>query len=105
MKWQNFTEQLRTLDKTAINEILNLMELKGVTEVDVTNQNDEFDDVYAYCFDDEGHSAENILITKVESQNGYIILVDDMGIEHTPIDFHDGTFPYIYNAVYYHLCG
>lgn len=104
MKRHNFTEQLRNLEKTAINEILTLMELKGVTEVDMTNHDDDYDDVHAYCFDDDCYCAENILITKVISQNGYLILVDDCGIEHTPLDFHDGTFPYIYNAVFDHLC-
>ena len=47
LKWHNFTEQLRNLDKTAIYETLNLMVLRGVTEVDLTNQDDEYDDVYA----------------------------------------------------------
>lgn len=104
LKWHNFTEQLRNLDKTAIYEILNLMVLRGVTEVDLTNQDDEYDDVYAYCFDDDGHSADNILIVKakMDINNGvsYLTLVDDEGIEHSTMDFHEGTFPYIYNAVF-----
>jgi hypothetical protein len=104
LKWQNFTAQLRNLDKTAIYEILNLMVLRGVTEVDLTNQDDENDEVYAYCFDDNGHSAGNILIkkAKMDINNGvsYLILVDDEGIEHSAMDFHEGTFPYIYNAVF-----
>jgi hypothetical protein len=104
LKWQNFTAQLRNLDKTAIYEILNLMTLRGVTEVDLTNQDNESDEVYAYCFDDDGHSAGNILIkkAKMDINNGvsYLTLVDDEGIEHSTMDFHEGTFPYIYNAVF-----
>lgn len=107
MKRLNFTEQLRSLDKTAIHEILNLMELKGVSEVDLTNQNDKYDDVYAYRFDDDGHSANNILIVKAISEeykgNTYLTLIDDDGHHHTALDFHEGTFPYIYNAVFAHL--
>lgn len=103
LKWHNFTEQLRNLDKTAIYEILNLMVLRGVTEVDL-NPDNVCDEVYAYCFDGDGHSADNILITKakMDIDNGvsYLTLVDDEGIEHSTMDFHEGTFPYIYNAVF-----
>ena len=97
----DFVSKIRKVDYAAIQEIIDIFNQKGITELDVSNHNNEFDDVKAYCFNDDCHSADNIKINKVVVRNGYLYLIDDDNVEHSTKDFHEGTFPYIYNAVYW----
>lgn len=104
MEKVNFVEITRQNDLNAIRAIISLFNDKGITELDTSNTDEEFDDLEAYCFDDDCHSADNIKIDKIINRNGYLYLIDDSGIEHNTEDFHCGTMPYIYNAVYCYLC-
>ena len=99
----NFVEKLKNVEKASILEIIDLFHNRGITDLDVSNPNGEYDDVQAYCFDDDCHSADNIKIDIIRVRDGYLYLVDDSGIEHSVIDFHIGTFSYIYNAVFTYL--
>jgi hypothetical protein len=91
---ENYVEKLEKIEKSSILAIIDLFNEKGITELDVSSN-----DVYAYCFDDDCHCADNIKINTIKVENGYLSLIDDSGFEYSAIDFHIGTMPYIYNEV------
>lgn len=103
MKKVNFVEITRQNDLNAVQAIITMFNDKGITELDTSNSDRISDDLEAYCFDDDCHSADNIKIDKIILRNGYLYLIDDSGFEHNVDDFHCGTMPYVYNAVYWYL--
>ena len=72
----NFVKQLQNIDMYAYNAIIELLQLKGITELDISNPDDEYDDVYAYCYNDDCHSADNIKLNKIIFSEGLLLFVD-----------------------------
>lgn len=99
MAQTNFVKELQSIDTFAYNAIVEQFKLKGITELDISNKDDEYEDVTAYCYNDDCHSADNIKLNKIVLQNEQLLFIDVNGEEHTTSDFHIGTMPYIHNIV------
>lgn len=95
----NFVKQLQNIDMYAYNAIIELLQLKGITELDISNPDDEYDDVYVYCYNDDCHSADNIKLNKIIFSEGLLLFVDEKGNRYLKQNFHIGTMPYIHNIV------
>jgi hypothetical protein len=100
MEYVNLTEQLRFNDRQAVLLIKNLFKEVNITELDISNSNEEYDDVYAYCFNDDGLTADNVKLNKIVLDDDTLIFIDENNFSHHFLDFHNGSMPYIYNAVY-----
>ena len=94
MTQTDFVKELKNIDTHAYNSIVEVLKAKGITELDISN-----DDVYAYCYNDDCHSADNIKLDRIVLDNNQLVFIDDMGFTHYMRDFHDGTMPYIHNIV------
>lgn len=95
----NFVKELKNIDTYAYNAIIEVFKVKGITELDISNKDDEYDDVHAYCYNDDCHSADNIKLNRIVLKEGQLMFIDESGEEHSMQDFHDGTMPYIHNIV------
>ena len=95
----DFVKKLKDIDTNAYNSIIEVFKTKGITELDISNKNDEYDDVRAYCYNDDCHSADNIKLDKIVFNDGHLSFIDESGFEYSKQDFHDGTIPYIHNIV------
>lgn len=100
MDKMNLVEEMRSNDRKALNSIIDLMVKANIKELDISNPNDEYDDVYAYCFDENGITATNIKLNKIVLDGNTLVFIDEENLSHWYLDFHDGSMPYIYNAVY-----
>lgn len=98
MTARNFVKELKNIDTHAYNSIIEVFKTKGITELDISNKNDEYD-VHAYCYNDDCHSADNIKLVKIVLNEGYLFFIEEGGFEHTMLEFHDGTMCYIHNIV------
>lgn len=96
----NLVEEMRSNDRKALNSIIDLMIKANIKELDISNPNGEYDDVYAYCFDENGITATNIKLNKIVLDNNTLVFIDEEKLPHSHLDFHSGSMPYIYNAVY-----
>lgn len=99
MAQTNFVKELQDIDTFAYNAIVKQFKLKGITELDISNKDDKYDDVTAYCYNDDCHSADNIKLDKIVLQNEKLLFIDVNNEEHTKSDFHIGTMPYIHSIV------
>jgi hypothetical protein len=96
---QNYIKRLHNIDNSAFDAVVELFNLKGIKELDISNSNDEYDDVKAYCYDDDCHCATNIKLNRIVLENGNLTFIDEYGSPHCVTDFHIGTMPYIHNMV------
>lgn len=96
---KNYIKYLQNIDNGAYNAIIELFKSKGVTELDISNKDDEYDDVHAYCYNDDCNSADNIKLEKIVFHDGRLTFIDESGEKHSMQDFHDGTMPYIHSMV------
>lgn len=95
----DFVKELKNIDAHAYNSIIEVFKAKGITELDISNKDEEYDDVYAYCYNDDYPIADNIKLDRIVLNEGHLSFIDEGGYEHTMRDFHDGTMPYIHNIV------
>ena len=100
MDKMNLVEEMRSNDRKALNLIIDLMIKADIKELDISNPNGEYDDVYAYCFDENGLTATNIKLNKIVLDGNTLVFIDEEDYSHSHLDFHDGSIPYIYNTVY-----
>lgn len=99
MTQTDFVKKLKNNDTNAYNSIIEVFNAKGITELDISNKDDEYDDVHAYCYNDDCHSADNIKLDKIVLNEGRLSFIDESGFEYSMQDFHDGTMPYIHSIV------
>lgn len=99
MAQTDFVKELKNIDTYAYNAIIEVFKAKGITELDISNKDDEYDDVHAYCYNDDCHSADNIKLDRIVLDDNQLVFIDEMGFTHYMRDFHDGTMPYIHNIV------
>lgn len=99
MAQTNFVKELRNIDTYAYNAIIEVFKAKGITELDISNKDNEYDDVHAYCYNDDCHSADNIKLDRIVLDDNQLAFIDEMGFTHYMRDFHDGTMPYIHHIV------
>ena len=100
MSKPDFIKTLRENDNHAYNAIVELFKTKGITELDVSNPDDEYDDIQVYCFDDDCLCANNIKIHRIRlTEKGNLNFLDENNIPYSTHEFHSGSLPYIYNIV------
>jgi len=98
-----FINKLKENDSMAENAIIRILKQKGMTELDVSDD-ENYDAVHAYAYDDDCHGATNETIIKVKINKwNRICLVTDSNRELDCMDIHEGTMPYIYGAVAWRL--
>ena len=95
----NYVKHLQNIDNSAFDAIIELFQLKGITELGISNSNNEYDNVYAYCYDDDCHCATNIKLNRIVLEDDNLTFIDENGSPHSVHDFHIGTMPYIHNMV------
>lgn len=100
MAKNNFVNQLQSIENKSLIAIKDLFIVNDITELDVSNKDDEYDDVRVYCYDDDCNCADNIKIDKIVYDEGTLVFIDSNGFSHSSTDFHIGSLPYIYNSVY-----
>lgn len=89
----NYIQQLRELDYRAKNDIIKLLQEKGITRLDVSNKDNQYEDLFVYTY------GESVKIDTIVLDDALLIFLDSNEYAYSSSDFHDGTMPYIYAYV------
>lgn len=89
----NYVQQLRELDYRAKNDIIKLFKEKGITKLDVSNKDNQYEDLFVYTY------GESVKIDTIVLEDDLLMFVDRNDYHYSSSDFHDGTMPYIYAYV------
>ena len=89
----NYVQELRELDYRAKNDIIKLLKDKGITTLDVSNKDWQYEDLFVYTY------GESVKIDTIIFENDTLMFVDSRKSHYSSSDFHDGTMPYIYAYV------
>ena len=89
----NYVQQLRELDYRAKNDIIKLLKEKGITKLDVSNKDNQYEDLFVYTY------GESIKIDTIILDDDTLLFLDRSVYAYSSGDFHDGTMPYIYAYV------
>lgn len=89
----NYVQQLRELDYRAKNDIIKLLKEKGITRLDVSNKDNQYEDLFVYTY------GVSVKIDTIILDDGLLMFEDRSKYTHSSSDFHDGTMPYIYAYV------
>lgn len=89
----NYVQQLRELDYRAKNDIIKLLKEKGITRLDVSNKDNQYEDLVVYTY------GVSVKIDTIILDDGLLMFLDSSEYTHSSSDFHDGTMPYIYAYV------
>lgn len=90
----NYIQQLRELDYRAKNDIIKLIKDKGITTLDVSNKNKQYEDLFVYTIYEMSVKIDTIIL-----EDDLLLFVDSKEYTYSSSDFHDGTMPYIYAYV------
>jgi hypothetical protein len=89
----NYVQELRELDYRAKNDIIKLLKEKGITTLDVSNKDYQYEDLFVYNY------GESVKIDTIILEDDLLLFVDSKEYTYSSSDFHDGTMPYIYAQV------
>lgn len=89
----NYIQQLRELDCRAKNDIIKLLKEKGITRLDVSNKDNQYEDLFVYTY------GESVKIDTIVLEDALLMFLDSSEYAYSSSDFHDGTMPYIYAYV------
>ena len=89
----NYVQELRELDYRAKNDIIKLLKEKGITRLDVSNKDIQYEDLFVYTY------GESVKIDTIILEDDTLMFVDSRNSHYSSSDFHDGTMPYIYAYV------
>lgn len=89
----NYVQQLRELDYRAKNDIIKLLKEKGITKLDVSNKDNQYEDLFVYTY------GESVKIDTIIFEDDTLMFLDRSEYAYSSGDFHDGTMPYIYAYV------
>ena len=89
----NYIQQLRELDVRAKNDIIKLLKEKGITRLDVSNKDNQYEDLFVYSY------GESVKIDTIILDDVLLMFLDSKEYAYSSSDFHDGTMPYIYAYV------
>lgn len=90
----NYVQQLRELDYRAENDIIKLLKEKGITRLDVSNKDNQYEDLFVYTYGESSVKIDTIIL-----EDYSLMFVDSREDTYSSNDFHDGTMPYIYDYV------
>lgn len=102
---QNFYRQMKLIENKCYDEIIRLMLEMDVTSLDISEENENCDEVSVLVYDDIDGGASKVVINKVclvlLPTNTYeVILVNDCDEEVNKSDMTDCNIIYVYEAVY-----
>jgi hypothetical protein len=89
----NYVQELRELDYRAKNDIIKLLKEKGITTLDVSNKDYQYEDLFVYNY------GESVKIDTIILEDDTLMFVDSGNYRYLSSNFHDGTMPYIYGYV------
>jgi hypothetical protein len=89
----NYVQELRELEYRAKNELIKLLQKKGITRLDVSNKDNQYEDLFVYTH------GESVKIYTIVLEYDTLMFVDRSDYHYSSGDFHDGTMPYIYDYV------
>lgn len=90
----NYIQELRALDCRAKNDIIKLLKDKGITTLDVSNKDNQYEDLFVYTNYEVSVKIDTIIL-----EDDLLMFVDSREFHYSSSDFHDGTMPYIYAQV------
>lgn len=90
----NYMQELRELDTRAKNDIIKLLKDKGITTLDVSNKDNQYEDLFVYTNYEMSVKIDTIIL-----EDDLLTFVDSREYHYLSSDFHDGTMPYIYAQV------
>lgn len=99
METRNFVKELHNIQNNAYDAIVELFKQKGITELDISNKDDEYDDVFVYRFKENTNYAEDIQLVRITLDDTVLNFIGEDNIPYHASDFHIGTMPYIHNIV------
>lgn len=107
IKFKTFVKDLYALETSAIAEMIDIMIKNHLKEVILDDLSDFNEDVVVYCFDDDMNAANAIKIVRVilHKSESLLLFEDETGVAYHAENFHLGTMPFIYNAVYNKIYG
>ena len=98
METRNFVKELHDIENNAYDAIVKLLKQKGITELDISNKDNEYDDVFIYRFEDTNR-AETIQIVRITLDDTILTFIGEDNKPYHAFNFHIGTMPLIYNIV------
>lgn len=90
----NYVQELKELDYRAKNDIIKLLQEKGITRLDVSNKDNQYEDLFVYTIYEVSVKIDTIIL-----EDDLLTFVDSKEFHYLSSDFHDGTMPYIYAQV------
>lgn len=90
----NYVQELRELDCRAKNDIIKLLQEKGITRLDVSNKDNQYEELFVIL-----SYGESVKIDTIVLDDALLMFVDSNEYAYSSSDFHDGTMPYIYAYV------
>lgn len=90
----NYVQELRELDYKAKHDIIKLLQEKGITRLDVSNKDNQYEDLFVILSHGESVKIDTIVLDGV-----LLMFLDSNEYAYSSSDFHDGTMPYIYAQV------
>lgn len=89
----NYIQQLREIDYRAKKDIIKFFKENGITTLDVSNKDNQYEDLFVYTY------GESVKIDTIILEDDTLMFVDRNDYHYSSSDFHDGTMPYIYGYV------
>lgn len=99
MGTRNFVRELHDIENNAYDAIVELFKQKGITELDISNKDNEYNDVFVYRFEDNANRAEEIQIMRITLDDTVLNFIGEDNIPYHASDFHIGAMPYVHNIV------
>lgn len=97
-----FIKELENVDTNALNSIIQMFNRHNITELDVSNKNEDFEDLEVFVIDDDCNLSR-IKINNIILKNKCLKFIDDNGNKHEQVELIEGTMPYIYRNVKWHM--
>lgn len=97
-----FIKELENVDTNALNSIIQMFNRHNITELDVSNKNDDFEDLEVFVIDDDCN-LNRIKINNIILKNNCLLFIDDNRNIYKQFELIEGSMPYIYRNVKYHI--
>ena len=97
-----FIKELENVETNAFNSIIQMFNTHDITELDVSNKNEDFEDLEVFVIDD-GCNWNRIKINNIILKNNCLKFIDDNGNKYEQFELIEGSMPYIYRNVKYHI--
>lgn len=97
-----FIKELENVDTNAFNGIIQMFNTHNITELDVSNKNEDFEDLEVFVIGDNC-DLNRIKINNIILKNNCLKFIDDNGNKYEQFELIEGSMPYIYRNVKYYI--